>query len=427
MNEIDIIKKKKHLLWINPNIINSNKVLSEIKLGLIDIQDAKGRLQRFAPLLLKLFPELKASEGIIDSELISISKLAEQFISEEFGSVNNFYIKGDHSLAVSGSVKARGGFYAVYVIVEKILSQHGLSVSNLINKSIKDIRLLFASRSLVVGSTGNLGLSIGLMGRAFGFSVTVHMSSDAKEWKKEKLRNIGAIVVEHESDYSEACRAARSTSNERKGVYFIDDENSVDLFLGYSTAASMLSTQLKQKNISINAKNPLFVYIPCGVGGAPGGITFGLKHIFGDNVHCFFAEPMEAPAMMLGLLTGNNSSISVKDIGLGMETCADGLAVGTPSELVAKMMSTLLDGCFTVDDKTMLKYMSKLYDTEGIKIEPSAAAGFAGPGYLVNSVKGKNYLVQNKIDPQHITHVIWTTGGSMEPEEEFQKNYKAAL
>ena len=294
------------------------------------------------------------------------------------------------------------------------------------NKSTKDINSLFASRSLVVGSTGNLGLSIGLMGRAFGFCVTVHMSSDAKAWKKEKLRNIGVTVVEYESDYSAACQAARDSASENRGIFFIDDENSIDLFLGYSAAASMLSNQLKQKNISVDVKHPLFVYIPCGVGGAPGGITFGLKNIFGDNVHCFFAEPVEAPAMMLGLVTGKNSLVSVKDIGLTMDTCADGLAVGTASELVAKMMSTMLDGCFTVEDKTMLKYMAELYDTEGIKIEPSAAAGFAGPEYLVNSVKGKNYLVQNKIDPQHITHVVWTTGGSMEPEEEFQKNYKFA-
>ncbi|MCK5672680.1 MAG: D-serine ammonia-lyase, partial [Spirochaetales bacterium] len=318
------------------------------------------------------------------------------------------------------------GFYAVFVIVEKILSQHGLSVSNIVNKSIKDIRSLFVSRSLVVGSTGNLGLSIGLMGRAFGFGVTVHMSLDAKEWKKDKLRNIGVTVIEHESDYSVVCRVARLSSNERKGVFFIDDENSVDLFLGYSTAASMLYRQLVEKNISINSEHPLFVYIPCGVGGAPGGITFGLKHVFGDNVHCFFAEPVEAPAMLLGLVTGKNSSVSVKDIGIGMNTCADGLAVGTPSELISRIMSILLDGCYTVEDKTMLTYLVNLFDSESIKIEPSAAAGFAGPEYILNSETGKSYLDLNKIDSEKITHIIWTTGGSMEPDEEFQKNYKAS-
>jgi len=423
MKVLELIKNKKPVLWINSDKLKSEEALLGQSLTQSNIKDAEDRLQRFALLLLKLFPELKVSEGIIDSELINIPTMAEIFSSENSSSVSNFYIKADHSLAVSGSIKARGGFYAVFVIVEKILSQHGLSVSNIENKSVKDIHSLFSSRSLVVGSTGNLGLSIGLMGRVFGFCVTVHMSIDAKEWKKEKLRKIGAAVIEHESDYSGACRAARLSANEKKGIFFIDDENSVDLFLGYSAAASMLFSQLKEKNISVNAEHPLFVYIPCGVGGAPGGITFGLKHIFGNNVHCFFAEPVEAPAVLLGLVTGQNSSVSVKDFGIEMDTCADGLAVGRASELVSKIMSTLLDGCYTVEDKTILTYLANLFDLEGIKIEPSAAAGFAGPEYILNSETGKRYLDRNNIDPEKITHIVWTTGGSMEPEEEFLKNY----
>ncbi|MDA3940192.1 MAG: D-serine ammonia-lyase [Spirochaetia bacterium] len=412
MNAFELIKNKKPLLWINPDKLNSEKALSTKTLTTSDIKEAEERLQRFAPLLIKIFPELQSTGGVIDSELM------------ELGLSENTFIKSDHSLSISGSIKARGGFYAVFVIVEKILSEHGLSVTNITNKTVKDIRSLFASRSLVVGSTGNLGLSIGLMGRAFGFSVTVHMSLDAKEWKKEKLKKIGATVVEHKSDYTVACRVARLSADEHKGIYFIDDENSKDLFLGYSAAATTLSGQLKEKNIPVDIDHPLFVYLPCGVGGAPGGITFGLKHIFGDNVHCFFAEPVEAPAMILGLVTGENSSVSVNDIGLTLDTCADGLAVGRPSEFVAGIMTTLLDGCFTLKDNDMLKYLKELYDTEGLKIEPSAAAGFAGPEYLTNSSIGKDYLAKNKIDTKNITHIVWTTGGSMEPEEEFQKNYK---
>ena len=418
MNDIDKLESRKPFLWINPSKLSSEKALSKQKLSHGDIQKAFNRLERFAPLLVKLFPELNSSMGIIDSELIKINKM--------FSNFDNLYIKSDHALPVSGSIKARGGFYSVFVIVEKILAEHGLDVSGLIDKSVEDIKSIFASRSLVVGSTGNLGLSIGLMGRAFGFNVTVHMSAAAKLWKKEKLRDLGVTVIEHGSDYSTACRAARSSANENSGIFFIDDENSIDLFLGYSVAASMIAGQLEDKDLSVDSEHPLFVYIPCGVGGAPGGITFGLKHIFGDNVHCFFAEPVEAPAMMLGLVTGKNSSVAVKEIGLSINTCADGLAVGTPSELVAKMMSTILDGCFTVEDSEILKYLAELYDREGIKIEPSAAVGFAGPRFITDSETGKDYLAQNKINLKTITHIVWTTGGSMEPEEEFVRSYKAA-
>ena len=390
---------------------------------MISMKQKQG-FERFAPVLVRLFPELKKSDGIIESELMKTVEFSKYLKKEYDLKIDDIYIKADHSLPVSGSVKARGGIYSVLCIVEKIALNENI-LSSIDDDYLKlcdlNSKEVFRHYTLSVGSTGNLGLSIGISGKAFGFNVEVHMSNDAKEWKKVKLRGLGVNVIEYEDDYLYACSVARKNAEKDQKNYFIDDENSKELFFGYSVAALRLKRQLKNMKIAISESRPLFVYLPCGVGGAPGGITFGLKQLFGDNVFCFFAEPVQAPCITLGLVTGKHSDISVYDIGLTGKTDADGLAVGRSSEFVCKIMEQILDGCYTVEDRNLYKLLCKLYETEKIKIEPSAAAGFYGPIVLNGS---ENNSLTEKM--KNGIHIAWTTGGSMVPEEDYMKWLKVA-
>jgi D-serine dehydratase len=245
------------------------------------------------------------------------------------------------------------------------------------------------------------------------------MSADAKKWKKNLLRSVGAVVVEYESDYSKAVEEGRKQAEKDPLCYFIDDENSRHLFLGYSVAALRLTQQLEDLKIKVDAEHPLFVYLPCGVGGGPGGVAFGLKLMYQDFVHCFFAEPTHSPCMLLGLITGLHDQISVQDIGIDNITTADGLAVGRPSGFVGKLMEPLLSGSYTVSDCTLYRLLYALADTEKIYLEPSALAGALGPIQLLKTESGQKFvnthLLQDKM--KHATHIIWATGGSMVPKD----------
>lgn len=197
----------------------------------------------------------------------------------------------------------------------------------------------------------------------------------------------------------------------------MDDENSLDLFLGYAVAAGRLENQLREQNIAVDPEHPLLVYIPCGVGGAPGGVSYGLKQRFGDSVHCFFVEPVQSPCMLCGMATGKHEKVCVGDFGLSGLTEADGLAVGRPSGFVGKTMETLLSGIFTVEDRRLTQWLRLLEGSEGIKIEPSACAAFCGPVDLMKYDAGRKYIDDHGIDLNACTHICWATGGSLVPEE----------
>lgn len=226
--------------------------------------------------------------------------------------------------------------------------------------------------------------------------------------EKDRLRRIGVSIVEHPGSYTSAVAAARASAELDQSSFFIDDENSRALFLGYSTAAFDLVRQLKSADVAINADTPANVYLPCGVGGAPGGITFGLKALLGDAVRCYFIEPVNAPCMLVQLASGSDIAIALEDLGLNGETIADGLAVTSASMLVARLMDRLVDGCLTCTDADMVAWVQRLWEQEGLRLEPSAAAPFCGLSQLLAAGSGSNAV-----------HVLWTTGGSHLPDEEF--------
>ncbi|MDL2418469.1 D-serine ammonia-lyase [Bacillus tropicus] len=436
MKEIEKLKEEYPLLnklieteevfWVNPNMEKYETAIKDSPLNEENVKDAEERLKRFAPYIAKVFPETKETKGIIESPLVKIPSM-KQALEKNYKQpiLGELLLKCDSHLPISGSIKARGGIYEVLKHAEQLALQHGMLTEE-DNYSILDsdtCREFFAKYSIAVGSTGNLGLSIGIMSAKLGFNVTVHMSADAKKWKKDLLRSKGVNVIEYEADYSKAVEEGRRQADADPSCYFVDDENSHDLFLGYAVAASRLQKQLEELEIVVDEEHPLFVYLPCGVGGGPGGVAFGLKLLYKDNVHCFFAEPTHSPCMLLGLMTGLHDKIAVQDIGIDNVTDADGLAVGRPSGFVGKTMEPFLSGDYTVSDEELYRLLKELADTENIYLEPSALAGMIGP---VKVCKEDAYLQKQQLmeKMQKGTHIVWGTGGSMVPEDVMDGYYK---
>ncbi|WP_430791382.1 D-serine ammonia-lyase [Virgibacillus flavescens] len=409
------------VVWLNSNRKKMNDFHNP-SLTKTDMNEAESLWLRFAPYLEKAFPETVKTNGIIESPLKRVNFFQQEY-ENRYSSLSGgeLYLKCDNELPIAGSIKARGGIYEVLHYAENLAMEEGLlsKESNYVQFDSDEFNSFFNQFTIGVGSTGNLGLSIGIISAKLGFQVSVYMSADVKQWKKDLLRAKGANVLEFSGDFSEAIKKGREkTSADPKG-YFVDDEDSKHLFLGYSVAALRLQKQLDDQNIKVDADHPLFVYLPCGVGGSPGGVTFGLKQIYGDNVHCFFVEPTHSPSVLIGLLTGKMEKVSVQDFGLDNKTEADGLAVGRPSKFATPISNHLISGIYTLEDDKLFELLIMLADKENIYLEPSATAGLLGPSKVLHS----NYLQQNNLNADNVTHIAWATGGALVPEEDMNHFY----
>ncbi len=423
------IADQKETVWINSKYLPFDMVdaVCQLVVSDEDIADAERRLHRFAPYIKKCFPETAEDGGLIESplrEIDAMKKALEETYDAEIP--GRLLLKMDSHLPIAGSVKARGGIYEVLKHAEDLALEHGMITEddNYERFADDDMKEFFHKFTVQVGSTGNLGLSIGIMSAFLGFKVKVHMSADARQWKKDMLRSKGVDVIEYEDDYSAAVSEGRRQSDLDPTSYFVDDEYSVPLFLGYAVAAGRTKKQLDSMGISVDEDHPLILYVPCGVGGAPGGVCYGFKRLFGDNVHVFFCEPTLFPSVLLGMATDRYNEVSVNDFGLNEMSAADGLACASPSGFVVRIDRNLLSGDFTVKDAILFDYMRMLKNTEDIFIEPSSCAAFTAPVNLLKYEGMKAYLEKQGLTAEKLANsaqICWATGGRLVPDEIWDK------
>lgn len=105
---IEKMQREQEVVWINPDKRPVAESVCTCELSMKDVDDAEARLLRFAPFVMKCFPETRDRGGLIESSLTNIPRMKE-LVNQKYKSnvSGTLLLKQDSHLAIAGSVKAR--------------------------------------------------------------------------------------------------------------------------------------------------------------------------------------------------------------------------------------------------------------------------------------------------------------------------------
>src|SRR5699024_3869598 len=124
---LELIRGYEPVLWASGKTYRADEVIRTLPFGQDDVRAAETRLRRFAPYSVRIFPETESKDGIIESPLTGAPDM-KQAIEGIFRVPveGKLFVKEDNKLAVSGSIKARGGIYEVLKRAEDLALSAGM-------------------------------------------------------------------------------------------------------------------------------------------------------------------------------------------------------------------------------------------------------------------------------------------------------------
>ncbi|GAA0465582.1 pyridoxal-phosphate dependent enzyme [Parasphingorhabdus litoris] len=214
--------------------------------------------------------------------------------------------------------------------------------------------------SLVCASVGNFGQGMAYAARVREVPITVFLAENANPLKVNRIRSLGATVIQTGFDFDAAKFAAREFAH-TKGHSFVEDGAASAITIGAGTIGMEMLAGKEEFGA---------VYVPVGNGALLNGVASWIKtHQPGIRVVGVCSEA--APAMAMSWKAGRPISTAETS------TVAEGIAVREPVPEAVELMQELADDMLLVSDRAMIQAVQHCFNELGLLVEPSGAAGLA--------------------------------------------------
>ncbi len=215
-------------------------------------------------------------------------------------------------------------------------------------------------RGVVAASAGNHAQGIAYHGSLLKIPVTVVMPRFAALIKVTNCRQLGATVVLHGSDVSEA-RAHAEMLAQRDGLSFVHPFDDADVMAGQGTMGLEILEQMPEVEA---------VVVPVGGGGLLAGVGTAIKALK-PSVRTIGVEPEHAACFTAALAAGHPVVVPLSP------TLADGLAVPLVGTRPFETLSRVVDEVVTVDEASIGLAVLRLIELEKSVVEGAGAAPLA--------------------------------------------------
>ena len=248
-------------------------------------------------------------------------------------------------------------------------------------------------RGIIAASAGNHAQALAYQGKLLGIPATVVMPKFAPLVKVSNCQELGATVVLHGKDFSEAKAHAHEVAKE-KGLAYIDGYDDPAIIAGQGT----MGLEIIEQTSDLEA-----VIVPVGGAGLVAGLSLAIKTLR-PNVKIVAVEAENVASFSAALEAGKPTKIAMHP------TLADGLAIPQVGSNAFRIARPLVDLAVTVNEEQIALAILRLVELEKSVVEGAAATPLAAcmSGKL-KELAGKRMVLLicgGNIDPNVLSRVI---------------------
>jgi threonine dehydratase len=246
---------------------------------------------------------------------------------------------------------------------------------------------------VIAASAGNHAQALAYQGKLLGIPATVVMPKFAPLVKVSNCQKLGANVVLHGKDFSEAKTRAHEIAQE-KGLAYIDGYDDPAIIAGQGTAGLEIMEQVPDAEV---------VIVPVGGAGLLAGVSLAIKTLR-PEVKIVAVEAENVASFSAALEAGKPTRIALHP------TLADGLAIPQVGKNAFQIARPLVDKTITVTEEQIAIAILRIVELEKGVVEGAAATPLAAclSGKLKEFAGKKCVLLLcgGNIDPNVLSRVI---------------------